>query len=320
MLRSALTTLSVLSIALLLFFLAFHIPPAQGALLNHLVISEVKIAGVSSTDEFIELYNPTTEDIQIENWRITKKTSLQTGTGNDLVSSLSATIASHGYLLITHPTGYIGSAAADVTYDTNESLSANNTVLLYSQSGAIIDKVGWGSAIDNETSATGSISTGLSKERKASLTSTQATMSTGAEKFEGNGEDTDNNLADFLTRSVPEPQNSQSNTEPAGPTPTIIETSSTPTPTESGPTPTDEATPTPSPTSIPSLTPTQTPTSTPTLTPTTTPSTTVAPTPTRSPFPVFPQMKVICTTKTISVRFMNLMMEFPYPFCTIARI
>src|SRR3990172_11656250 len=66
------------------------------SLTNHVVISEVQVAGVTDADdEFVELYNPTEADINLSGWSLTKKIS--NGTETNLDSSLSGTIPSHSY-------------------------------------------------------------------------------------------------------------------------------------------------------------------------------------------------------------------------------
>lgn len=276
------------------------------SLSNHVVISEIQIAGDgadAANDEFVELYNPTSSDIVMTNWRLTRQNS--GGTEANLVEDLDGTIPANGYFLIGHGTGYNGATALNVNYSAaSNALTNSYTVLLYSDAGVtLVDKVGFGMATDPEGTAfaTNPAANG-SIERKASSTSTSETMG-GSEATAGNGEDSDNNSVDFVTRTVSDPQNASSTAEiPAiTPTPTVTPTPSvtppiTPTPTPTvtlTPTPSDTPTPTetPTPTNTPTGTLTQTPTETPTLTPSLTPTLTLTPTitpsltPTGSPTP-----------------------------------
>lgn len=253
---------------------------------SHVVISEIQTAGGTSTDEFVELYNPTGSDVSLSGWRLARKT----GGGSDatdLVNSLSGTITAHGYFLIAS-TDYDGTVTADVTYDpTVSAISDNNTVLLYDGVAADpVDKLGLGSAVDFEgTAAETNPATNGSRERKAIDSSTTATMAIGGvDEFLGNGEDTDDNAADFVGRSESQPQNTQSDLEPveatATPSATPEETQSpSPTATPSA-TATPTVTPTPSPTPEETQTPSPTPSATPTVTPTATPEETESPSPT----------------------------------------
>ncbi len=125
-----------------------NIPPT-----NHVVISEVQVSGASPNDEFVELYNPTGNPVNLLGWRLSKKTS--GGTLQTLVNSLSGTIQAYGFFLITPQSGYTGKIAADAVYSQTSTFIANdNTVLLYSDAGlTLVDKVGFGAALDYETAA-----------------------------------------------------------------------------------------------------------------------------------------------------------------------
>lgn len=290
----------------ILFVAAFTLfivsqPTKAFSVASHVVISEIEI-GVTSVanNEFVELYNPTNSSIDITGWKLTRKTD--TGTESTLVASMSGTIAAHSFKLIGSPE-YDGTPSADLVYSTAQHLAADNSVILYASDGTtVIDKVGMGDATDKESSTAASPASSDSIERKASSTSTIASMIIGGiDELMGNGEDTDNNANDFIVRAIPQPQNSSSAAEPATTTPTLTPTGSvtvtptntnTPTPTNTGtptstpsasPTNTVTATVTPTKTSTPTSTPTNSPTMTPTHTPTSTPTHTVTPTATKTP-------------------------------------
>jgi len=311
----------ILTATLLLFLTILFIvatPISQAATASHVVISEVQVSGVNADDEFVELYNPTDSDIVMSAWRLTAKSS--TGvTESTLVSSLSGTIKSHGYLLITPQNGYFGLASADKLYSVSGShIGGNNTVVLYSDSGTAV--------VDREGTAAANPIAGEGLERKANSTSTVDSMVDGADQFLGNGDDTDNNSSDFIKRVVSNPQNENSALEPvATPTPTATNTPTltptetlTPTPTETPtPTPTETVTPTPTetPTPTPTATPTETPTETPT--PTITPTMTVTPTPTTTPFPRF---SVVCRTRMMNFHIFNINFSVPLVSCNLVRL
>lgn len=272
----------------------------------------------ATTNEFIELYNPTDTNIDLTGWKLTKKTS--GGTETDIVADFPAkTINAKGYLLIAH-TDYTGTPSSDISY-TDNSIATNNSILLYNASDSLVDKVGMGTATDFEDTAKTNPSSGDSIERKASSTSTSQTLGLGGtEETAGNGEDTDNNSVDFVNRGAPQPQSIMSPVEPLSITPTpsatptiTVTPTSTVTPTISA-TPTVSVTQTLTPSPTVTLTPTLTsiPTSTPTVTPiltvtmTTTPTPSVAPTmpvsPTVTPKPlgnvigrfILPNKTIVC--------------------------
>jgi len=259
---------------------------------NHVLISEIQIAGSSADDEFVELYNPTDADILLDDWRLSKKTA--SGTESNLVSSLSGTIPAGGYFLIAHSdTAYDDLVAPDLYYSApSNALASNNTVLLYSDAGfTLVDKVGMGTATDFETAAAPVPETDGSIERTPI------------------DEDTDNNSTDFTPRTLSDPQNSS------------LSPTSTPTPTPS-PTPTATASPeptqSPSPTLEPTPTPTPTPSPTPTLTPSPTPTTTPTPEPYRRVVGIFPLTSnpKVCYLEYHRFQFGFLRLTIPKLICT----
>jgi len=202
-----------LIIILLIFFSCSVSVKAEPA--ENIVISEIKITGGSgkSTDEFVELYNPTEEDVLLSGWQLKKKTA----SGNEylLVENFTEQkISSHSFLLVVHPAGYLGETQPDFYYTTTNSIADNNTIILLNDVGKEVDKVGFGSASDFEEEALSNPGSNKSLERKAQSDSTDETMvEGGVHYFLGNSEDTDNNVQDFFIRSLPEPQNSQSELE-----------------------------------------------------------------------------------------------------------
>ena len=257
---------------------------------SNVVISQIQTVGSTANDEFVELYNPTETTINLASWRLDRRTASLSATPAILVASLSGSIAPRGYFLITSNES-LASGSADKLYsNTTTHIASNNTVILYNDAGqTVVDKVGLGTAQDNETADfTPNPSAGQSIIRKASSNSTAQTLSIGgSEATFGNGFDTDNNATDFVLLPTSMPRNSKSPKAIPTPTPTLIPTA-TPTPTAI-PTPTVEptATPTPLPTATPTPTikPTATPTMAPTLAPTATPTPTQIPTPTMNPTP-----------------------------------
>ncbi len=214
------------TLAVFIYFYPAHAAPA-----GHVVISEVKISGPSgsSTDEFVELYNPTDSPVDITGWQLVKRTA--SGAAYPLVEACETlAVAAHGYVLIAHPTGYTGAVVPDARYSTTNSLAADNSVELVSPMG-IVDLVGWGKATHFEGAAAATPGNAKSIERKALPSSTAAdVLDGGADVFRGNGEDTDRNDADFVSRDVPEPQSSASELEfitAAAPVPVATNTNQT---------------------------------------------------------------------------------------------
>lgn len=289
---------AVLSFILVIstFFLLTTTSKADTAI--HLVISEIQIAGATATEDFIEIYNPTSLAVSLEGLRLVKRTSSGVADTSIVAFAADEEVAPHSYFLWCN-SDISGALGCDKT--TSGTVAFNNSVALRNgpvDTGTVVDSVTFG-AVTNALGEGTPISTApeasQSAERKATTTSTADSMNTGgADEFAGNGEDTDNNNSDFVLRAVSQPQKSSSNSEvpatpSATPTPTITPTESpTETPTPSS-TPTESPSPTPesSPTISPSPTVESTPTATPepTATPTTLPTETPIPTATPSPSP-----------------------------------
>ena len=182
---------------------------------DHLVISEVQIAGEKASYDFVEIYNPTNTPLDISGYKLRKRTS--TGSESSIrVFPSGSIIKSNGYFLWANSEdGYAESVGADVS--STATLAKNNSIALLSPDGTIIDAVAWGesqnpfvegSYFPKNPMANESI------ERKAQTSSTNTTMASGGvDEFNGNGQDTDDNSADFVLRENPQPQNSLSTPE-----------------------------------------------------------------------------------------------------------
>ncbi len=236
---------------------------------THIVISQIQIAGTAgANDEFVELYNPTDTNIDLTGWRLSKKTATGT-TYQHLITSMTGSIAPNSYLLIAHPSSTVVPTADKLYSSTNVSLTANNTIYLFSDAGiTLVDKVGIGTATDFETAPfPQNPDIQQSLLRKVSVFSLEQTVMHGGSEYNyGNSYDTDNNATDFLLLTTSQPKNSQFQTLQTIPT--------------SIPTPTIYDFPTNIPTTIPTEEPTVIPTNPPFPTATIIPLPTVMPLPT----------------------------------------
>ncbi len=130
------------------------------------VINEIMTADQNSTkNEFIELYNQGSQDVDLAGFRLVKKTA--SGSESTLVSSAKfvGIIKSHGYFVIAYP-DFKNSVETDLVYSSaSYSIADDNTVLLYDENGEMIDKVGYGGASDFETKAAQNPEAGFSLGR-----------------------------------------------------------------------------------------------------------------------------------------------------------
>lgn len=188
-------------------FLFSHFSRAEDVVANHVVISEVRVTGGTgkTNDEFVELYNPTDQPIDISGWRLAKLTKLAGPTEYvDLVGVFPTTtptrIETKSYFLIAH-TGYevTNNVEPDIIYS-NNAISNDNTVVLLDTAGVIVDLVGWGDANNFE---------GGDDEAANAQTDANPSIERKPGGSLGNGQDTDNNKNDF-TRAPSSPQNADS--------------------------------------------------------------------------------------------------------------
>ena len=173
---------------------------------DHIVISEILFNAQGSDEgkEFVELYNPTDNEIDLTNY------SLRILTGDTISTELlakfgsktedSVLIKGKSFFLVGFYS-YIGNITADMTR-TNSLPNSSSTVYLFNKNGGEVDVVFYSYAIDP----------GQSLERKAWVSNVCVLSRQNAE-FLGNACDS-NGDNDFDIREIPNPQNSLSLPEP----------------------------------------------------------------------------------------------------------
>lgn len=190
---------------------------------DHVVISEFASQGAYSTsDEFVELYNPTEGDLPIAGWSLQYKPIGGTAWDDKAVLPSGAVIPAHGFYLLAN-TGYAGPTTADYTsslWTPLAGLSSNGSLRIIDSALAVVDKVGYGTLSNDPEGSPAPDQGGANNnsiERKALATSTADSLAPGgAHYLLGNGYDTDNNANDFVRQTHGRlPQNTQSVPEPA---------------------------------------------------------------------------------------------------------
>lgn len=231
-------------------------PPSGG-----LLLSEVMTGGASASDEFIELYDASTDPLDLAGDEVVYVSATGGTVTRKATWTTSTPLAPGQHLLLANSAG-VYAAAADATY-TGGLAATGGAVALRAADGSVIDAVAWGNATNGFIEGTPAAAppAGSSLER----------LPGGAS---GNGLDTNDASLDWFVQPDPDPQALVDPAVPGSPSATA-----TPTATPVGPTPT----PTPTPTPV-QPTPTDVPTGTPPPAPTDTP--TVVPTPTLAPTPI----------------------------------
>lgn len=177
--------------------------------------------GLDAGREFVELYNLNENNIDLDGWKLiltkNETTDILVNFGS---KSEDRTIISARSFLLVGLNGYDSANYNGIPADVVRSVSLGQSDE-YIYSLGLFNKED--SPVDGISYSTSSVSSiGQSLERKASSTSTSETMAIGGdEEKNGNGYDTDNQ-SDFITRDLPQPQNSNFQPEPHQPPPKIM--------------------------------------------------------------------------------------------------
>ncbi|MDP2741381.1 MAG: lamin tail domain-containing protein [bacterium] len=154
-----------------------------------ILINEIQISGtIEEKEEFVELYNPNSIDIDLTGWYIQKKTK----TGANYSSFASSTlfegknIKAKGYFLISREGSSFSNVADIVTSNSlgDFAVDGGSTLIIKNSAMEIIDKVGWGQSQDFETVPASNPPKGQSIQRKWDTVASQH-------------QDTNDNSADF---------------------------------------------------------------------------------------------------------------------------
>lgn len=170
-------------------------PESEVTVLKNVLINEIQISSQdNANDEFLELYNPNDQDIDLTDWYIQKKTATGSSWSSYATKTLfyGKTIIANNYFLITK-SGSSFEPEADIL--TSYSITDNNSFVLKDLNKDIVDLVGFGSAQEFETMATVSPADGQSIQRKWDFSANEP-------------KDTNSNFDDFeASSSTPKAQN-----------------------------------------------------------------------------------------------------------------
>src|SRR5215831_9909570 len=193
---------------------------------NHVVISEFATRGpTSATEEFIELYNPTSNAIDMSGWKLQYKPAVGSSFSDRATLPASTTIGAHKFYLIMNNSYASPPVTPDFTsssWGSSTGMADNGHMRIIDASSVEVDRIGWGSTADSPEGGVpapnhGTSANNNSVERKALATSTADSLASGgAHELLGNGQDTNVNGSDFVVQTHGRhPQNSSSPPEPA---------------------------------------------------------------------------------------------------------
>ncbi len=157
-----------------------------------LLISEIKTASANSaSQEFIEIYNASSNDIDVTGWKVQYIAATSTN-AND-IAVLEGILRSGGRLLLSSQVSsqpYI--EGADFYFNAGLAAAGGHVRIMMSDQTTVVDTAGWGSARYAEGLAATAPSSGSSLVRNSDLS--------------GNMPDTNDNSKDFSISSTPTPQ------------------------------------------------------------------------------------------------------------------
>jgi hypothetical protein len=164
------------------------------------LISELQVAGANSaSDEFVELYNPASDPVDLKNYQLEYHSATSTSDCSagwtTKAKVATGAIPGHGFYLFSSK-DYL--PAADQTFASG--LASAGSIRLVDADGGVTDALAWGAGKCGAGAAAHAPTTGHSLERRPG-----ADLETA-----GNAYDTGDNNADFLLRATPAPQSTAS--------------------------------------------------------------------------------------------------------------
>ncbi len=193
-------------ISILFLLLIFGILSIYAQISDHLLISEVIYGNTNADDEFVEIYNPTDQEINLKELGLTLHIRNSTGTSdsNKTITWTNEIIPAYGFFLFVSQNSQSFLNLADATY--SPSLVNNGAVYISFSNNKldnVIDFISWGNHVmpeGFENQRTESFSSKQSIERKSNENGVDINL--------GNAWDTDSN--DFIIKQTANPQNSSS--------------------------------------------------------------------------------------------------------------
>ncbi len=174
-----------------------------------ILISEIFIREGTSTNEYIELYNPNNFEVYLDGWNLIKinkegKEEYIFSTSTKSKYKLRGKIKAYGYFLLANSNNNLEkefSIKPDVIYSKDKDFAKNNKLKLINTDGELIDLLEWENFDEK-----------LILVRKAGIDSTKESIKNEEKDF-GNSYDNEENKNEFIEFDSNEPQNSYSKEE-----------------------------------------------------------------------------------------------------------
>lgn len=171
--------------------------PLTAGWANHLVISEVLTGKPGDNNaEYIELYNPTDQPVDLQGWSVWYQLNQSSQPALVYRWQAHVLIPPHGYTLLGHSGEDLGTLP-DATFEQALNL-AYGGLQLRQRDGTPVDSLGWGEKAPSD----------FTESQPAAAPQNGQILARLPGQSIGNGIDTDNNAADFVTLDTPAPQNS----------------------------------------------------------------------------------------------------------------
>ncbi len=150
---------------------------------DHVVIEQIQIAGATSANDFVRLFNPSASSVDIGGWKLRKKSSGGTDASLKVLGKGSVIVPGGTFTWANSANGFAASVGADVS--STETIAADNSVAVMNASGTIVDEVAWG--------------TGSNQYVEGNAFPTNPAANQMLERITVNGamNDSDDNAADF---------------------------------------------------------------------------------------------------------------------------
>ncbi len=125
-----------------LFLSGFFPVFVYGQEINHLIIVEVQIRGEKANNDFIKIYNPLDNDLDISGYRLRKRSSTGRESSIRVFPQGSRILAKNYFLWANSKDNYHLTLEANVW--STSILAKNNSICLLNPEGAILDALSWG--------------------------------------------------------------------------------------------------------------------------------------------------------------------------------